>query len=117
MNQIAIVLLLLMGSACTPPAAPPAAGAGSPADRLHRLYIELEQKHTRSMDKFGFSLEYAAEPPNTIVITLRYNPLGEAGARGKDVAEKARTFVKSLAAESYQLPDLQVRSENIRLNP
>lgn len=107
-----LVASLLLGASCTktPDAAAPE------AERLNQLYLELQRKHTRSMERFGFSLEYAVEPPNTIVITLRYDPTTEKGMQGKDVATAAARMVRSTAAREYGLPNVQVRSENIRLN-
>lgn len=106
-----LVASLTLGPACTqaPDAATPE------AERLNQLYLELQRKHTRSMERFGFSLEYAAEPPQTIVITLRYDPTTEKGMQGKDVAAAAARMVRSTAAREFGLPNVRVRSENIRL--
>jgi hypothetical protein len=81
--------------------APDRAPDSADADQVHALYLELERKYCRTWEKDGYSIDYAVQPPRTIVITLRYQPGTPRAAVGHDVLNAARTFVDSIAREKY----------------
>jgi hypothetical protein len=72
-----------------------------PYDPLGQLYLELQQKYSRSPDKNGYQIDYLIEYPNTIVVKAAYIPNSREQQTALDVARATPGFVRDIAFKKY----------------
>ena len=77
------------------------ADKGSDSEPIGQLYLELQQKYSRSPDKNGYRLDYIIEHPNTIVVRAAYVPGSREEKAALDVARAAPGFVRDLAGKKF----------------